>query len=55
MAHDRPISDWEPLWFFPWVETRRRMAFLDTDPRIPLDLVPSWSEWRWRTKPTTGK
>lgn len=48
MAHTRVVQEWKPLRFFPWVEVRIVGAFLDTAPSIPLDLVPFWSEYRWR-------
>ena len=50
MAHTRVMRDWKPLRFFPWIETRKLRAFLDTNPNVPLDLVPPWTEWRFRRR-----
>jgi hypothetical protein len=50
MANIRQVTEWKPFKFFPWVEVRQLGAFLDTDPRIPLGLVPFWNEYRWRKK-----
>lgn len=48
MATIRPITDWKPLWFFPWVERRTVAGFMGGMPNVMVDLVPSWEEYRWR-------
>jgi len=47
MAHTQIVKDWSsPIRFLPFIEKRTIGAFLDTNPNVPLDLVPFWSEYR---------
>ena len=48
MATSRAIGDWKAVWWFPFMERRKMLAFLDTDPNIPLDLILPWNEYRWK-------
>ena len=48
MATIRPITDWNPLRFFPWVESRTVAGFMGGMPNVMVDLVPPWNEYRWR-------
>ncbi len=44
----RPVTDWRPYWFFPWVECCRVGWFLNSAPEVLVDINAFWTRRRWR-------
>lgn len=43
----RPVSDWQRVWWFPFLWRRRIGWFLSTAPNVPVDINSFWWECRF--------
>ena len=48
MAYSKPVEDWKPLWWFPFIERRWVGLYSSHVPGVPVDNNAFWREYRWR-------